>query len=84
MTSESVLVEITEQDLVDMKLLVGQKIFLRRVIACLTKSTSNTTVAPEVVLRVRKQKCGRSCGARYWRPSVRKIRPQFWQVRLPV
>ena len=28
-----------------MKLLVGQKIFLRRVIACLTKSTSNTTVA---------------------------------------
>ena len=44
-TSESVLAEITEQDLVDMKLVVGQKIILHRVIARLTKSTSHTTVA---------------------------------------
>ena len=44
-TLESVLAEITEQDLVDMKLVAGQKIILRQVIARLTKSTSHTTVA---------------------------------------
>ena len=45
LTSESVLAEIIEQDLVDMKLVVGQKIILRRVIVRLTKSTLHTTVA---------------------------------------
>ena len=37
-TSASVLAEITEQDLVDMKLVVGQKIILHLVIARLTNS----------------------------------------------
>ena len=44
-TSESVFPEISEQDLVDMKLVVGQKIVLCRVIAHLTNSTLHTTVA---------------------------------------
>lgn len=36
-TSDSILTELTEQDFVDMELVVGQKVLLRRVIANLLK-----------------------------------------------
>ena len=40
-TSESVLTKVTEQDFADVKLVVGQKIILRRVIATLLKQPTS-------------------------------------------
>ena len=48
-TSEIILAGITEQDLSDMRLVVGHKIILRRVIATLNKSSdSSTDLAPSL------------------------------------
>ena len=44
--TESLLAGITEQDLSDMRLVVGQKIILRRVIARLSKSTGDSSNPP--------------------------------------
>ena len=42
-TSEAILADITEQDFSDMRLVVGQKIILRRVIATLNKPSDPST-----------------------------------------
>lgn len=44
--TESLLARVTEQDLSDMKLVVGQKIILRRVIERLSKSTGDNPTPP--------------------------------------
>lgn len=51
-TSESVLTEVIEQDFLDMKLVVGQKVLLRRVIANLPKQPSSTVSMTAPVSRV--------------------------------
>ena len=47
--TESLLAGITEQDLSDMKLVVGQKIILRRVIARLSKSIGGNSNPPMAI-----------------------------------
>lgn len=44
--TESLLAGITEQDLSDMKLVVGQKILVRRLIARLSKSSGDNFIPP--------------------------------------
>lgn len=51
-TSESVLIRVTEQDFANMKLVVGQEIILHRVIATLLKQTPSTVSMTTLVSRV--------------------------------
>ena len=87
-TLESVLAEITEQDLVDMKLVAGQKIILRQVIARLTKSTSHTTVAAPMstVPALLYHRSPRLFLPSNWKikTNLPKSRPRFANRRMPI